>query len=208
MNGAGFQIVTVGASAGGVETLQTLLRHLPVDFPLPVVIVLHRTPRAGDLLTKILGRVSSLPVHDATEGGELQKGVVYIASPHAHLVVTEAHTFAYQDGRKVSHTRSAVDPLFESAAHVYGPGTIAVVLTGRGTNGARGARAVHDAGGTVIAEDPFSALHGTMPEEAIRAGGADYVLPLRSIPAALMQLARTGTYVREPAGDRTIVAQG
>jgi two-component system chemotaxis response regulator CheB len=123
---------------------------------------------------------------------------VYLAPSDHHLTITPGHTFAFQNGPRVSHTRSAVDPLFASAAAVYGNRTIAIVLTGGGTDGVRGSCAVRAAGGTVVAQDPDDAAHPGMPTAAVKSGAAGYVLPLDSIADALTALVQTGHYEPEP----------
>ena len=196
-----FDIVTIGASAGGIEALKILLHKLPPDFPLPIAIVLHRSPREEDLLPRILGPFSALPVQRAEEGERLHAGVVYVAPSNRHLTISPRHTFELRDGTRINHTLSAIDPLFESAAHTYGAGAIAVVLTGGGSNGVHGARAVHDLGGTVIVQDPAQAAHSTMPHMSRRV--ARFVLPLKHIADALTQLATTGKYESERGGQLT-----
>jgi two-component system, chemotaxis family, protein-glutamate methylesterase/glutaminase len=185
-----FDIVIIGASAGGIEALKVLLHRLPRDFPLPIAIVLHRSARE-DVLPRILARFSMLPVQCAQAGEPMQPGVVYVASSTRPLTIGPGHTFQPCTGEELQHT-SAIDPLFQSAALVYGPGAIAVVLTGGGPNGVAGSRAVHERGGTVIVQDPEEATHSTMPLMSQEV--AKYVLPLTRIADALAQLVATGRY--------------
>lgn len=187
-SGIDLPVVVIGASAGGVGALSTIVNALPADFPAPVVIVLHRTPTAESLLVEILARRSLLPVMDARAGEPLIPGVIYISRPDQHLSVTPGRCFAYSDGRKIRFVFSSVNPLFSSAAAVYGPGTIAVVLSGAGRDGTDGVQTVKASGGIVIAQDQGTADHFSMPKSAIETGAVDYVLPIDDIAPALVRL--------------------
>jgi two-component system chemotaxis response regulator CheB len=186
-----FDIVIIGASAGGIEALKVLLHRLPRDFPLPIAIVLHRSPREEARLPRILAPFSTLPVQCAHAGESMQAGVVYIASSNRPLTIGAGHTFQPRAEAQIQPT-SAIDPLFESAARAFGPGAIAVVLTGGASSGVAGSRAVHEGGGIVIVQDPEEATHSTMPMLSQQV--AKYVLPLKHIADALAQLVATGHY--------------
>jgi two-component system chemotaxis response regulator CheB len=196
-----FDIVTIGASAGGIEALKNLLSQLPRDFPVPIALVVHRSPRPQDILALVLNRSSNLPVQLASDGELMKAGVVYVAPADFHLTITAPNTLSFRNGSSIRHTRSAIDPLFTSAAEVYGRKLIAVVLTGGGTNGVRGVVAVNETGGTVIVQDPKDAAQPSMPSAAVNAGAAKYVLPLAQIPEALVALLRTGEYTHDDAGE-------
>lgn len=183
-------VVVIGASAGGVTALTTLVGALPGDFPAPIVVVLHRTPTSESRIVEILGRRSFLPVMDARASEPLVAGVVYISRPDQHLTVTPERRFAYSSGRPIHHVLSSANPLFTSAAAVYGPGTIAVVLSGAGRDGTDGAQDVKAVGGIVIAQDQHTAHHFGMPSSAIASGAVDYVLPIEDIAPTLVRFAQ------------------
>ena len=182
-------IVVIGASAGGIQALSTVLQGLPGEFPAPVVIVQHRPATGKSHLVSILERRTVLPVVEAADGEALKPGCVYIARPDQHLTVTSAGCFAYSNGRRVHHLLSAATPLFASAAESFGPGAIGVVLTGYGRNGTDGVQAIKGHGGVVIAQDQATSEHFGMPRAAIVTGAVDYVLPLEEIAPALVRVA-------------------
>ncbi|CAA9484928.1 MAG: Multidomain signal transduction protein including CheB-like methylesterase, CheR-like methyltransferase and BaeS-like histidine kinase [uncultured Rubrobacteraceae bacterium] len=154
-------LVVVGSSAGGIEALSTLVSTLPEGLDAPVVIAQHLHPERESRLPEILGRRSSLPVRTVVDHDHLEPGVVYVIPSNRHVNVTpsEIDLQANTKGRP----KPSVDMLMSSAAGVFGEGLIAVVLTGTGSDGAEGARAVRQAGGTVIIQDPETAEFGGMP---------------------------------------------
>jgi two-component system chemotaxis response regulator CheB len=178
-------LITIAASAGGIQAIRTILRSLPRDLPAAIVVVQHRTPGRDSALSTILRRPSPLRVVDAAEGGEIQPGTVYVARADSHLTVAPDRTFQYHDGRKIRFVRSSANPLFESAARVFDGHVIAVVLTGGGHDATDGVQGVKAHGGHVIAQNPATAQHWSMPGSAIRSGAVDYVLPLDAIGPAL-----------------------
>ncbi len=181
-------IVVIGASAGGIQSLVTLLGGLPADFPAPIVIVQHRSPTHDSLLTRILGSQSRLRVEDAVEGEALAPGVVYVARPDRHLTITSEGRFSYWDGARIRFVQSSANPLFESAAVMFGTGAIGVVLSGSGTNGTDGVQAIKARGGAVIAQNKATSERFEMPASAIRAGAVDEILPIEDIAPALVRL--------------------
>ena len=183
-----FSIIVVGASAGGVTALQELVAGLPADLPVPVVVVLHVDPRHRSLLAEILGRRAPMTVETAADGMAMAPATIYIAPPGAHLLVNPDGRLSLTHSELVHFVRPSADLLFESAAGAYGPRTIAVVLTGTGTDGAMGVEAVKKTGGTVIAQDEATSDYFGMPSSAIATGCVDFVLGLDEIPAALVTL--------------------
>jgi two-component system chemotaxis response regulator CheB len=186
-NFAPYGLVAIAASAGGIPALQTLLSTLPRNLPVPVAVVLHRSPRELDLLPAVLQRRSTLPVRRVEPGQPVQSGTVYVAPADAHLVVSPNRRFELIDGRRIRHVFSSANPLFTTAADVLGP-VIGVVLTGMGRDGTDGVQAVKEAGGVVIAQDEATSEWFSMPRSAIATGAVDYVLPLDRIGAKLTEL--------------------
>jgi two-component system chemotaxis response regulator CheB len=185
-----YALVVMAASAGGVQALQKVLSGLPPDFPLPIAIVQHRTGNPPNLLAHVLGRHTALRVKTAEEGEIMVPGIVYLAPPREHLVIQRNEQLALVDGRKVRHVRSSANPLFASAAQVYGDGVIAVVLTGGDRDATDGVQTVRHRGGIVIAQDePSSHLFG-MPRSAIDTGAVNAILPLGEIAGELERLAK------------------
>jgi two-component system chemotaxis response regulator CheB len=183
--------VTIGCSFGGLYALMDLLGALTTDFPAPIIVVQHRGSDDHDehRLAHVLSRYSVLPVKDADHGERVVSAQVYLAPADYHLLIDGDHLELTVDDR-VMYSRPSIDVLFESAARAYGAEVVGVLLTGYGHDGTAGMRAIHDAGGFTIAEDPESALQPAMPRSAILAGAVDEVLPLDAIAARLLELTR------------------
>ena len=193
-----FQAITIGVSMGGVQALKTLLGRLPADFPLPLLVVQHISPEAGNGMAKLLDDLCAIRVKEADEQDVILPGTVYLAPPNYHLLVEKACTLSLSADAPVSYARPSVDVLFESAAAVYGAGLIAMVLTGANHDGSRGAQAVKRRGGIVVVQDPKDAEVRQMPESALAATDVDHVVPLADMAELLMRLAD------EPLAEETV----
>ncbi len=181
--------VVAGVSMGGVEALGILLGGLPGSFPLPLLIVHHVSPDSGSDLANILGARCAIRVKEADEGETPAPGTAYLAPPNYHLLVERDGTLALSVDALVNFARPSVDVLFESAADVFGSGLIGLVLTGAGSDGAKGLKRIKDKGGLAIIQDPQDAAADSMPRSALAAVKADHVLPLREIAPLLCKLA-------------------
>lgn len=181
-------IIVIGASAGGVETLSRLLASLPADLQAALFVVVHTSPTGRGLLPQVLRRDSRLPVEHAEDGERIRLGRVYVARPDHHLVIEHGRTRVTK-GPRENYTRPAIDPLFRSAALAYGPRVIGVVLTGMLYDGSSGLHAVHLGGGICIVQDPEDALHADMPRNALRRVNSDHIVSQHDLPALLTRLA-------------------
>src|SRR5262249_53568075 len=123
------QIVVIGASGGGIEALRAVVAGLPADFAAPICVVIHTSPQSPGMLDRILDRVGPLRASNAIGGERLKPSHIYVAPPDCHLIV-EPGTLRVTKGPRENRFRPAIDPLFRSAAQIYGPGTIGVILTG------------------------------------------------------------------------------
>ncbi len=184
----GFDIVMLAASAGGLTALSEVLGALPVDFPVPVVVVQHLDPRHRSLMAEILQRRTKLTVNEASQGAKLEPSTVYIAPPDEHLLVTSDGGLSLAHTELVHFVRPSADLLFESGAGAFPGRAIGVVLTGTGSDANMGVRAIDQTGGTVIAQDPQSAEFSGMPQAAIDTGAVDFILDLEEIGPALVAL--------------------
>jgi two-component system chemotaxis response regulator CheB len=180
-------LVVIGTSAGGIEALRELVSKLPADFPAAIGVVLHTSPQSPGILHDILTRSGPLPAISPNDGEQLKGGRIYVAPPDFHMLI-EPGRLRIAKGPKENRFRPAIDPFFRSAAQVYGPNAIGVVLTGNLDDGAAGLWAVKQLGGVTIVQDPFDALYPGMPQSALAYVNADYVLPLSEIPALLVRL--------------------
>lgn len=180
--------VVIGASAGGVQALLALLPELAVDFPLPILVVLHIPPDRSNLLAPLFEARCSLTVKEAEDKEPARPGVVYFAPSDYHLLVEADGHLALSSDEAVNYSRPSIDVLFESAADAYGPGLIAVILTGANDDGARGLETVVAAGGVALVEEPSTAYARAMPEAAQRACPSAAVLSLTRIAERLKDL--------------------
>ena len=186
------RIVVIGASAGGIEALRFLLAALPADFPAATCIVVHTAPQSPGVLPQIFARTSSLVVADPRDGDELAAGRVYVAPPDHHLLV-EPGRVRVTKGPRENRFRPAIDPLFRSAAQVFGPNAIGVVLTGSLDDGTTGLDVIKRLGGTAVVQDPADALYPSMPQSAIDHVDVDHVVRLADVAPLLVELTRVRT---------------
>ncbi len=181
--------IVIGASAGGVQALQTLVADLPPDLPAAVFIVLHISADFPSLLPQILARQSMLDVAHAINGEPIQNGRIYVAPPDEHLIIEDKRVKLVHGPKENLH-RPSIDALFRSAARWGGPRVIGVVLTGARSDGKVGMRAVKLRGGLTIVQDPSEAPFPSMPRNVMQEIKVDYSLPLREIAPLLNHLSR------------------
>lgn len=187
---SGQDIIVVGASAGGVEALSTLVGDLPEDLPAAVFIVLHMGPQSATVLPAILSRRTKLSVEHPRDGERIRRNSVYVAAPDHHLLVRRREVGVASGPPENGH-RPSVDTLFRSAAAAYGRRVVGVVLSGTGDDGTAGLRAIHAWGGTVVIQDPAEAPFPGMPQSVLSGDSPDYVLPVGAIGDLLSKLARS-----------------
>jgi two-component system chemotaxis response regulator CheB len=192
---ARIDVVAIGVSTGGPNALADLLPALPAGFPVPVVVVQHMPPVFTRMLANRLDGRCAVGVVEAEGGETLMPGRVHIAAGGRHLALARQGTSVVavaNDDPPENSCRPAVDVLFRSVAALYGTGALAVVLTGMGQDGLRGAEAIRAAGGQVVAQDEASSVVWGMPGFVTRAGLADAVLPLDAIATDLNRRVATG----------------
>jgi two-component system chemotaxis response regulator CheB len=188
-SGGNQDIIVVGTSAGGVETLIQLVGQLPPDFPASIFVVLHTAPDSPGFLAHILDGRGYLPAKMPADGERIERGVIYVAPPDRHLVIKPGHIHLTR-GPHENRSRPSIDVLFRSAAIAYGSRVVALLLTGLLNDGVVGLSAVKRCGGVVLVEDPKSALYSDLPLNALRAIEADYVRPVADMGEILVDLAR------------------
>jgi two-component system chemotaxis response regulator CheB len=187
------EIVVIGVSTGGPAALQTLLPMLPANFPVPIVIVQHMPQLFTALLAERLNRECALTVREAAFAMLPEPGTVSIARGDWHLEFTKipfgsGQMLRLSQAAPEHYCRPSVDTLFRSAAQAYGAGAIAVVLTGMGSDGLEGCKAIRSAGGIVLVQDRATSAVWGMPGVVAEAGLAHRILPLSAIAAELMRL--------------------
>ena len=187
--GDDWPIVALVASAGGVDALQRTLAPLSKALRASVIVLLHSAPDRESALPEILARVAELGVAPAVDGDVLTPGQVLVAPPGHHLLVTADLRVALIQSGSFPPSRPSADLLLTTLALAAGPRVIAVVLSGRGHDGATGATAVHRFGGTVLASDEASSYAFAMPSATIdRNHVIDYVVDLDKLPELLTML--------------------
>ena len=181
-----YEIVMVGASAGGLDAICALLGDLPADFGMAVVVVQHRS-RDSDALCEVLQGCTSLVVEEVTDKSPIEPGHVYLAPPDYHLLVEPGHLALSTDAPEL-YSRPSIDVAFESAADAYGPRVVGVVMTGANHDGSRGLRRIARQGGRALVQDPGTAEVAVMPTAAIGAVPDAEILTVARIAARLRTL--------------------
>ena len=193
--------VVVGISTGGPSALAEIVPQLPGDLDVPIYIVQHMPPMFTRLLAERLDRTTALEVAEAAGGESARAGTCWVAPGDRHLVLQGSGAsvrLALDDGPRENSCRPSVDVLFRSAAAVYGPNLLAVVMTGMGQDGLHGCEHVVDAGGQVLAQDEASSVVWGMPGAVAHAGLADLILPLTDIPAEITRRVAVGRVAARP----------
>ena len=180
----------IGASAGGIDALFTLLQDLEPPLTAAILVVLHLPEHHQSRLPQVFGHRTRVPVEEAQPHAPVRPGTIYFAPPGYHLLVEGDRTFSLSCDPPVLFSRPSIDVLFESCAEAYGNRLAGMVLTGANEDGARGLAAVKACGGLTAAQDPEEALHGVMPEAAIRAADPEFVLPLTGLRDLLHTVVR------------------
>jgi two-component system chemotaxis response regulator CheB len=193
-SGAPVEIVVIGVSTGGPTALEAMLPKLPEDFPVPVMIVQHMPKLFTGELAERLNRKCALRVREATDGAEVRPGTIWLAPGDAHMEVaasalgTRSHRRAVvklHQQRALNNCKPSADYLFISAANLYGAGTLALVMTGMGSDGLNGARHVHEAGGVVLTQDEATSAVWGMPGRVFEAGISREPMPLSALAGEL-----------------------
>jgi two-component system, chemotaxis family, protein-glutamate methylesterase/glutaminase len=183
-------LVVIGASAGGVDTLKRVAAGLPPDLPATVCIVLHIAPNSPSALAGILARSGPLSCRQAAGGERLCPGEILVAPPDRHLEIEDDHTRLTVGPRENGH-RPAVDTLFRSAARAREGRVIGVVLSGSRDDGAAGLARIKAAGGATIVQDPDEALYSGMPASALANVSVDAVVPSQQIAGTIAWMVRS-----------------
>jgi two-component system chemotaxis response regulator CheB len=194
-SGQRIDVLAIGSSTGGPNALAEVIPHLPGDFPVPVVVVQHMPPLFTRLLAERLNSRSRLSVREGEPGRLLEPGHVWIARGDHHMAVARKGTgvvLSLNQEAPENSCRPAVDVLFRSVAEVYGPSALGVVMTGMGSDGARGAAHIREAGGEILVQDEASSVVWGMPGAVVSAGVANRICPLAEISQEIVRRVRVG----------------
>jgi two-component system chemotaxis response regulator CheB len=186
------RVLLIGSSTGGPQALNTIVTEIGglID-RVPVLITQHMPPTFTAILAEHLNRLSRRPAREAKDGEEVVAGTIYIAPGGKHMRVVRRDNgaaIALDDGPLINFCKPAVDPLFSSAAAIWGAKAMALVLTGMGSDGLHGAQALVAAGGHVMAQDEATSVVWGMPGQVALAGLCSTVLPIGEIAPKLMQI--------------------
>jgi two-component system, chemotaxis family, protein-glutamate methylesterase/glutaminase len=184
---AQLDVIVIGASAGGVGSLQRVVERLPAALPASVFVTLHLPEDVRSVLPRILTRAGHLPATHAENGEPIEPGRIYIAPPGYHMTLERQCVRITRGAREHGH-RPAIDPLFRSAALTFGPRVIGVVLSGQLDDGTVGLSEVKRAGGVAVVQDPDDTPFQSMPRSAIAHVNVDYILPAQEIGRMLDHL--------------------
>ncbi|HEY7098965.1 MAG TPA: chemotaxis response regulator protein-glutamate methylesterase [Terriglobales bacterium] len=191
---AAIEIVAIGTSTGGPNALAEVLPRLPQDFPVPILVVQHMPPLFTRLLAERLNAQSGLSIREAETGRSIAPGEVWMARGDYHMTVVRHNghvLLSLNQELPENFCRPAVDVLFRSVAHTYGASTLAVVMTGMGSDGARGACEIRDAGGAVLVQDQDSSVVWGMPGAVANAGAVDKICPLKQLSQEIVERVNT-----------------
>ncbi|MGE3278095.1 MAG: chemotaxis protein CheB [Vicinamibacterales bacterium] len=181
------RLIVIGASSGGLEALRSIVARLPGDLPAAICAVIHTSPDSPGTLASALQRTAGPSVMVAGHGTPLREGHLYLPPPDRHVLVTPGQ-LQLSRGPRENRFRPAIDPLFRTAAQVYGPASIGVILTGDLHDGTAGLWTIKRLGGLTVAQDPREALFPSMPDSAIRHVEVDHTARLSEIPELLVRL--------------------
>jgi two-component system, chemotaxis family, CheB/CheR fusion protein len=191
-------IAGIGASAGGLDAFTRLLRNLPAKPGAAFVLVQHLDPTRESILPSLLSRATSMPVGEARDGMRIEADQVHVIPPGMDIAIADGHLrLVPRPERRSPHM--PLDPFLSTLADVQGSRAIAVILSGTGSDGTLGCKAVKTAGGIAFAQDPATATYDGMPRSAIAGGCVDFVLPPEGIAREIARLARE-PYVRALPG--------
>lgn len=184
-----YNAIVIGTSAGGLFALTDIMQSLPSGFPVPIIIVQHRSKDNNGLLEEVLQTKCKIKIEQANEKQKLKKGYVYTAPPDYHLMIETDETFSLSVDAKVLYSRPSIDVLFESASVVFREKLVGIILTGANADGAKGTEAVKNMGGLTIAQDPQEALFTVMPLAAIATYKVTHIWSLKDIRNFLLNMA-------------------
>jgi two-component system, chemotaxis family, CheB/CheR fusion protein len=204
-SGSELHVVGIGASAGGLEALESFFHHMPEDSGMAFVVIQHLSPDFKSQMDHLIARKTQIPVHQVVDGIEVQPNAIYLLPAKMEMVISRGKLLLTErnSDRSFSHP---IDQFFRSLAHDRGRYSVAVVLSGTGSDGSRGVREVHGAGGLVISQDEASAKFAGMPMSAQATGVVDLVLPPEAMSSALVRYTKDGIAREKLATDELVLA--
>jgi two-component system chemotaxis response regulator CheB len=187
------KLLVIGGSAGSLQVILSLLAAIGDDFPIPVLIVLHRNGGFESSLEELFSSRTHLPIREVEEKDLLRAGTIYLCPADYHVLLEKDHSFSLDYSERVHFSRPSMDVTFRSAADVFGPGLICLLLSGANADGAEGMQYVQERGGLTVVQDPATADVPYMPQQAISRMKVDFIVPADGIPRFVHQLGGSHT---------------
>lgn len=182
-------VVLIGGSTGSLEVLLQVLPALKPPLSFALVIILHRKNSTDSTLANLLSLKTTIAFTEVDDKDPVRAGAIYLAPADYHLLIEQDRTFSLDDSEKVNYSRPSIDVTFESAADVYGPSLVGVLLSGANADGTAGLKAIKKVGGTAVVQQPDTALVAFMPQQAILNAPIDHVLNVEQLATYLNALA-------------------
>jgi len=183
-----YNAIVIGSSAGGLYVLISLLKELSVDYPLPIILIQHRSNENTEMFEEVLQHSCKMKIKQADEKENVIPGIIYVAPPGYHLLIEQDRSFSLSSDGPVKFSMPSIDVTFESAAEVYKRALVGIILTGASDDGATGIKTIKQNKGLTIAQDPNEAQFPFMPRAAIETGGVDMIWPIKNIQQFLLEL--------------------
>ncbi|MFN5459724.1 MAG: chemotaxis protein CheB, partial [Bacteroidota bacterium] len=192
-------VIVFGGSAGSIEVIINLFPLVPADFPIPIVVVLHRKNTSEHHLEDVLSRKSKVPVLEIQDKTKIIPGNIYIAPGDYHVLVDNDKTLALDTSEKVNFSRPSIDVAFEEFARVYGSKCIGILLSGANSDGSSGLKRIKDSGGLTIVQSPDSAKVATMPMSAVKLFQPDVIANPQQMAGLLIEASKfpIGDFIRK-----------
>ena len=185
------RLLAIGGSAGSLQVILAILASVRKDFPMPILVVLHRNVGFESSLEDLFASRTSLPIREVEEKDPVQTGTVYLCPADYHVLLEQDQTFSLDYSERVNFSRPSIDVSFRSAADVFGAGLLAVLLSGGNADGVVGLKYAKERGGTTVVQDPSTADVPYMPQQAIIRMQPDHVLATQDLLLFIHQWANT-----------------
>ncbi|HWB93442.1 MAG TPA: chemotaxis protein CheB [Puia sp.] len=182
------KILLIGGSAGSLQVILNVLAAMGKEYPMPVLVVLHRNNAFESSLEALIASRTQMQIKEVEEKEPVTAGIVYVCPADYHVLVEKDHTFSLDYSERVHYSRPSIDVAFRSAADVYGPGVVALLLSGGNADGAEGMRHVAENGGFTIVQEPQTAEVPYMPQQALLRMKVDVVAPTEELPGLIREL--------------------
>jgi len=180
--------IVIGGSAGSFQGITKILSNLPEDFPLPIIMCLHRLKHIRNGFIEALSLKSPKPVEEPYDKESIKKGRLYLAPANYHMSMELGHTFSLSTEEMINNSRPSIDITLESAAYVYKHRLLGILLSGANKDGAIGMKSIKDKGGITVVQDPSDCMIETMPRSAMEITEIDYILTIDEIINLLLEL--------------------